>query len=204
MQVMTLSTKPTQAEESEHEIIQRCKNNDTQAFSYFVKKYQNSVFQTVFRMVGNYQEALDLTQEVFIKAFKAIHNFRGESSFRTWIYRIAINLCISQRRKYSVNKVAQAYSIDATIQTKNGEMEIDPPDASEDPSKTIIQKESLKEIEEAIESLSDDFKTVIVLREIEGLSYEEITEILGIPKGTVRSRLHRARSELQGKLSHLI
>lgn len=201
--ITSIYSQEVQVEESEHSWVVRCKNNDPEAFSYFVQKYQNSVFHTILRMIGNYQEATDLTQEVFIKAFRAIHNFREESSFRTWIYRIAVNLCISQRRKYAVNQVAQAYSLDAPITTKNGDMEIEPADTTSDPSKLLIKKESLQQIESAIDSLASDFKTVVILREIEGLSYEEIAEILEIPKGTVRSRLHRARAELQIKLKDL-
>ncbi|MEK7485638.1 MAG: sigma-70 family RNA polymerase sigma factor [Planctomycetota bacterium] len=191
-------------EESEHSLIQRCKNNDKEAFNYFVQQYHKNVFQTIFRMIGDAQEAADLTQEVFIKAYKAIHSFRQESSFRTWIYRIAVNFCISQRRKHSVNQVAQAYSLDAPIQTKNGEITLEPADLTSNPTEILIKKESLQEIETAIQSLAPDFKAVVILRELEDLSYEEISEILEIPKGTVRSRLHRARLELQEKLKHLL
>lgn len=205
MIAQTLSRNLNPVEDVENEILQRCKNKDTQAFGYFVQKYQSSVFHTIFRMIGNYQEAADLTQDVFIKAFRAIPNFRGDSSFRTWIYRIAINLCISQRRKYAINTVSRAFSINASLSTKQGEIEIEPvSQASKDPVQILIQKETMIEIEKAIQSLAEDFRAVILLREIEGLSYEEIAEILEIPKGTVRSRLHRARAELQGKLQELL
>jgi RNA polymerase sigma-70 factor (ECF subfamily) len=182
--------------ENDSDLISRAKNGDSKSYDKLLKKYKNSVYSLVLRMVRNSQEAEDLTQEAFIKAFNSLASFNEEYAFSTWLYKIATNNCIDFFRKRKL----QTYSLDKPIQYKDSEIQHDIPDPDLNPEKSIMASERNKLIKEAINKLPEKYHRAIVLRHSEEKSYEEIAEILGLPLGTVKARIFRAREMLNKTL----
>jgi len=145
-------------------------------------------------MLGNFADAEDITQEIFLKVFKSIKNFNGSSSFYTWLYRISVNECIDLIKK---NKKVIQFSTDAPINVNDDEIERDIKDTGRSPEEEYEIIELRKEIEKALNHLSQEHRTMIVLRDIQGFSYEEIAVMLKTPEGTVKSRINRARNALK-------
>jgi RNA polymerase sigma-70 factor (ECF subfamily) len=178
-------------------LIQRCAARDEQACSELVSEHQRMVYQLSLNLLGDHNEALDLSQEVFLRVFRTIHNFRGHSALRTWIYRIVVNQARNRQRWWRRRHRAQQLSLDEHIRD-HGEL----PEQSNGgaPDRVLDQKQLAERIRVALDRLPFDQKTALVLREIDGLSYEEIGYSLGIAVGTVKSRLARARESLRGQL----
>jgi RNA polymerase sigma-70 factor (ECF subfamily) len=184
----------TMLDAEERELVHKLKLRDEAAFSAFVLKYQERVFRLLLRMLGDRAEAEDLAQEVFISIFKAIDGFRGDSQLSTWVYRVAANHC-RNRIKYLVRRrrqVTDGYeegdeqSFDQTAHTR--------PAA---PDQLLEARQTEVLLQEGLLSLDEEQRELIVLREVEHLSYDEIMAITGLPEGTVKSRLHRARAGLR-------
>jgi RNA polymerase sigma-70 factor (ECF subfamily) len=181
-------------------LVERVQKGDKQAFDVLVLKYQNKIIQLVYRYVHDSDEARDVAQEAFIKAYKAIGRFRGESAFYTWIYRIAINtaknyLVASGRRPPRSDIDAQdAEQYEGATGLKEYAT----------PERVLMRDELQETIARAIDELPDDLRTAITLRELEGLSYEEIAQTMECPIGTVRSRIFRARDAIDSKLRPLL
>lgn len=188
-------------------LVRRLCEHDERAFSEFVRAYQNQIFNLVFRMLGNRQEAEDVAQEVFITVFKNIHNFRGECRLSTWLYRVATNHC-RNRIKYLARRKTQEHreyqdelakvQPQSAIAGRPTTGQVERPDEMAEG----LQMEEL--VQRAIRQLDDDHREVLVLRDIQNLAYQEICEITGLPQGTVKSRLHRARLALKEKLSSVL
>jgi RNA polymerase sigma-70 factor (ECF subfamily) len=180
----------------EASLIQRCAARDEDACAELVSEHQRLVYQLSLNLLNDHNEALDLSQEVFLRVFRTIHAFRGHSSLRTWIYRIVVNQARNRQRWWRRRHRAQQVSLDQHIQD-HGELaeRID-----SGPDRLVGQKQLAERIRVALEGLPFDQKTAIVLREIDGLSYEEIGFSLGIAVGTVKSRLARAREGLRAQL----
>jgi RNA polymerase sigma-70 factor (ECF subfamily) len=172
-------------------LIADCLHGDTAAFGVLVGRYQDRLYNTVYRLVGNAEDAHDVVQEAFLSAYQSLENFKGDSRFFTWLYRIAVNTAISLKRKKKVT-----LRLDAS---RNGEGSAEPADPSESnrPGYALEREEQGREVQRALGRLSPEHRTVLVLKDIEGQKYEEMAEILGVPVGTIRSRLHRARLELR-------
>lgn len=163
----------------------------TAAFGKLVEKYQDRLFNTVLHLAGNVEDARDVVQEAFVQAFVKLDSFRGSSAFYTWLYRIAFNISAGWRRKRKPTG-----SID-----RNGEqIGLDPMDNGDGPVEQLERQEQCLQVRRALGQLSDEHRKILVLREIDGCDYETIAEILDLPVGTVRSRLHRARMELREEL----
>jgi RNA polymerase sigma-70 factor (ECF subfamily) len=175
------------------ELIQQILAGDGKQFSLLVNRYQRSIFSTAFGMLGNQQDAEDVTQEAFVTAFRKLESFEGRSSFLTWLRRIAFNLAIDLRRRQksraSMTQIAVAEEIVSAQETSVAD--------------AMISKETVSTVRRAIDSLPDEQRIVIVLRDLQDLDYSEIAELLSIPIGTVRSRLHRARLELKATLERM-
>ena len=177
-------------------IIKRCQRGKASAFNALILKYQDRIFNTLFRMTGDYERAADLAQEAFIKAYEAIGSFRAGSSFYTWVYRIAINTVYSERRKEMKKSKVKLVALpdnpsgieDPASKEKNNPVEI------------LKKREVEKKLQSCISNLDEEMRKVVVLRDVEGMGYEMISEVLALPLGTVKSRLHRARMELREKL----
>ena len=178
-------------------LIQRCAAHDEDACAELVSEHQRMVYQLSLNLLGDHNEALDLSQEVFLRVFRTIHGFRGQSALRTWIYRIVVNQARNRQRWWRRRHRAQQVSLDEHIRDHG-----DLPERSdgESPDRLLGRKELADRIRTALESLPFDQKTALVLREIDGLSYEEIGFSLGIAVGTVKSRLARAREALRAQL----
>jgi RNA polymerase sigma factor (sigma-70 family) len=178
------------------ELIQKALENDQQAYAEIVSRFRNQIFNFVLGMVKDRAEAEDLTQESFIKAFRALATFNSEYAFSTWLYKIAANNCIDHFRK----KRLVTYSLDAPINAKDGELKRDFPDKQQGPEGGLISKEKSVQIQQAIDSLPEKYRIAIMLRHKQDKSYEEIAEELDIPLGTVKVRIFRAREMLKLKL----
>lgn len=180
-------------------LVKRVQDGDPLAYRDLVERYQRRVLSVAFGVLGNYSDAEDVTQDALVKAYKSISKFRGQSSFYTWIYRITINLCIDLKRKryrHVETGIGDENVIDA-IRAENADVYMG---KISGPDEKYSQTELRAELQKAIASLSDEHRAVIVLREVEGLSYEEMSEAIGCSKGTVMSRLFHARKKLQGLL----
>jgi len=178
-------------------LIQRCAARDEDACSELVSEHQRMVYQLSLNLLGDHNEALDLSQEVFLRVFRTIHTFRGHAALRTWIYRIVINQARNRQRWWRRRHRSQQISLDEHIRN-HGEL----PEAGNgaSPDRLLGQKQLAERIGTALDQLPFDQKTALVLREIDGLSYEEIGFSLGIAVGTVKSRLARARDALRAEL----
>jgi len=182
----------------DQELIADCLAGQTHAFGDLVVRYQNRLYNTLATVLGSADEAHDVSQEAFVNAFQKLHTFRGRSAFYSWLFRIALNSAVSQKRK--LNRVA--VSIDA-VREQSG---VEPPDRHPEsrPEHALETSERQVAVRAALAELAEEFRTALVLKEMEELSYEEISEIVGCPIGTVRSRIHRARAELRAKLQDLL
>ena len=177
-------------------LVQRCAEGDEAACAELVAEHQRMVIQLAVNLLGDRDEALDLAQEVFLRVFRTIHRFRGHSSLRTWIYRIAVNQARNRhgfwRRRHRADQVSLDQHIAAHGDFLSG--------GESTPDRVLAQKELATRLQQALDGLPFDQRTAIVLREIDGLSYEEIAYSLGVSVGTVKSRLTRARQALRWEL----
>lgn len=187
------------------ELVAQVKRGETQAYGELVRRYQDRVFNTCWRICGHLEDARDLTQEAFLKAYEGLGNFRGESGFYTWVFRVAVNLALTHRRR---GKNRRVYSLDqATDDDRAVTDPIAPPTpaaANGDPAEAAGAAERNAAVGRALGALDDEQRAVVVLRDMEGLNYEQIAAILRIPAGTVKSRLFRARMALQAALEPII
>jgi RNA polymerase sigma-70 factor (ECF subfamily) len=174
------------------QLIELAVQGRTEAFGQLALKYQDRLYNTLFHQLGHAEDARDTVQEALIQAFLKLDSFRGESAFYTWLYRIAFHVAVSGRRQRR-----PAASLDQAMENSHRE----PVDSQEGPAESLARKEQCHRVRQAIARLADDHRAVVILREIEGCNYEQIAEILDLPIGTVRSRLHRARLELKQELS---
>ena len=183
------------------ELVERVKSGDAAAYADLVRKYQDRVFNTCWRICGNLESARDLTQDAFLRGFENISSFRQQSGFYTWIFRVAVNLALSQRRRdsrrrtVSLDQAADASGTQAAELAQRVEER-----GGNDPSAPAKAAELRARVVRALGGLDQDQRAVVVLRDLEGMNYNEIGQILDIPPGTVRSRLHRARAALREAL----
>jgi RNA polymerase sigma-70 factor (ECF subfamily) len=196
---MQTEATAAQADVSELDLVKRCQAGDAEAFDELIVRYRTRIFGMIYSMVHNEQDAWDLAQDSFVKAWKSIKRFRGQSSFYTWIYRIVMNVTIDSLRKKQIKGAGAEF--DDSIQLK----EIDPasktvpkPDAL--PYENLQRGEIRAQIDHAISQLTPEHRAVILMKEIEDMQYHEIAEALGCSIGTVMSRLFYARKKLQALL----
>jgi len=181
------------ADASDQQLVDRVRAGDKNAFNFLVLRYQNRVAALVARFIKDHQEVEDVTQEAFIKAYRALHLFRGDSAFYTWLYRIAVNTAKN-------TLVARGRRPPAASDLDAGEAELvdigSPLRDHETPEGSLATAALKEAVEKAIEELPEDLRTAFTLREFSGLSYEDITEVMNCPVGTVRSRIFRAREAI--------
>jgi RNA polymerase sigma-70 factor (ECF subfamily) len=175
-------------------LIAQTLEGDRAAFGELVRRYQDRLYSTVYRLLGNAEDAQDVVQDAFLNAFQSLHQFKGDARFFTWLYRIAVNSAISLKRKLRV--------VSESDMRGSGQNPAEPLDDSEasQPGLALERAEEERRLQAALNRLSPDHRMVLVLKEIEGQKYEMIAEILQVPIGTIRSRLHRARLELRDRL----
>ncbi len=180
-------------------LIEQSRQGNVEAFEELIKDYKKVAYNIALRVLRNVEDAEDASQEALIKVFKNIQNFNMESTFKVWMYRIVVNTCIDFKRKKNINVV----SIDETIDLGgNGQMHREIADDSNNPDSLVERNFNNKLINDAVNKLDDDYKNIIILRDIQGFSYSEISEILTCNIGTVKSRLNRARKSLKDILEN--
>lgn len=183
---------------NERELIAKAKDGDDTAFEQLVRSYEKKVYATAYRYMGSEQDALDVSQDVFIRVFRFIKSFNEESSFSTWIYRITVNVC-----KDYIKKRQQRSELPLEVVMGEDEDDIfvnEISDSTYDPAEVFERAELSREIRKGIEELPDNYREIIIMRDLSDLSYEEIADALSIEIGTVKSRLARAREKLRKKL----
>lgn len=179
-------------EVSEKKIIEKVLGGDANAFEELVLKYEKTVYNLALRMVGDRDDASDMTQEAFIKAYGSLSSFRGDSKFSVWIYRIATNVCLDFLRSKS-----RKQQVSLTVSDDDDEdAQLDIPDPKADPEQQLIKKISMQSVEEGLKTLPDKQRQILVMRELGGMSYAEIGAALSLEEGTVKSRIFRARKRL--------
>jgi RNA polymerase sigma-70 factor (ECF subfamily) len=185
-------------DETEARLVERLVARDERAFNDLVRAYERRVFALVLRMIGNRAEAEDLAQEVFVQVFKAIGSFRGEAKLSTWVYRIAINLCKNRSKYLRVRHSGEEEELEALQdRVPMGDAKGANVAHIERPDEMVAGKQVELIVRRAILELDPSFRECLVLRDVEDLSYEEIGTITGLPEGTVKSRIHRARTQLR-------
>lgn len=188
-------------ENNDLQLVERAQAGDRDAFRELVEKYQRRVYSICYGMLKNPDDSLDVSQEVFVKVFRYLEKFNGESTFYTWLYRIAVNMCIDFIRKNSRMRVVDYDDGIARIESMDdGGDNILPSTLGLNPDKVYGRKELRQKMLEALETLSENHRTILIMREVDGLSYDELAEVLNISKGTVMSRLYHARRYYQDAL----
>ena len=181
-------------------LVQRAQANDRAAFNEIVLRYKGKVYNFIHRMIPSMQDAEDLTQETFVRAYLSIRSFQSRASLNTWLFRIATNLCIDYGRR-SKKTQGMVMSLSAETEDDESESQRDIPDHEFDPQRLLLNKELGAQLDRALRDLPDKLRTVVLLYDIEGLPYDEIAAIAGCPLGTVKSRLFNARAALRDKLA---
>ena len=199
-----MKTNEQIASDEDHELVSLCKNGDIAAFEALVKKYQKKVFNIAFRMIGNYDDACEVAQDTFVSAYRSIKQFKGMSKFSTWLHTIAVNLSKNRRRQLGTRQYHEQFSLNDPLATEEGRINVETASADPDPPERLEQKETQQKIQDCINRLDDEFREVLILRDIQGFSYEEISSMLNIAEGTVKSRLFRAREEIKQLLRKIL
>jgi len=200
---LKLKSKTRKAEFKDTELVEQARRGSRNAFQMLVEQYQSRAYRLAFNVLRRREDAEDVVQESFVKAYLSLPNFKGESAFYTWFYRIVYNMSVDLKRKTARRGGAPAELDEKllNIQETNASILIG---HVEGPQSSILRKEQAGRIQTALAELSDEHRAVIHLRELDGLSYEEISDILSVSKGTIMSRLHYARKKLQSALRDLV
>jgi RNA polymerase sigma-70 factor (ECF subfamily) len=187
---------------NDHELLAAIRDGDEAAFQEIVRRYRNPITNFVFRMIDDYERSVELTQETFMRVYTSASRYQANYSFSTYIYRIATNLAISELRKRKRRRFVSLFS---PFTNDDGDtIELDPPDSNPLQDEALIDTERRTAVARAISSLPEKYRAAIVLRDVEGLSYDRIAEVLNLSEGTVKSRINRARNLLKEKLSAYI
>lgn len=186
---------------SDVQLVQRSQEGDTEAFGILVDRYKERVYRTIYQMTSHHEDADDLVQEAFIRAYRSIGKFQGKSSFYTWIYRIAVNLTLNHLKRSGRRRSFSLDDADSSIQKESALQDLF---HSDTPSKGANLLDLRKSIHEALQRLTPNHRAVVTMHDIQGMTHGEIAKILGISEGTVRSRLHYARQQLQVYLSEFL
>jgi len=186
------------------EVIENCKAGDESAFAEIVLTYQKKVFNIAYRMLGNREEAKELSQEVFLSVLESIKDLREEIKFEPWLTQITLNHCRNRWKYLKRRYYFKTDSLNDPIETEDGEMERQVCDPSDNPE-TLFEKKMVQQfVQRGLLKLKEDQREMIVLRDLRGFSYEEIGRLLSLPEGTIKSRLHRARMDLKGILEKYV
>lgn len=199
--VLPLQQEESESASSDAVLVERVQNGDVAAFDHLIRKYRERLFSVVYNLTSNREDAADVTQEAFIKAFRSIGRFKGKSSFFTWLYRIGVNAALSHIKK---NRLRRFFSFENINEEVSSTEILEALAVKTNSDKSALLSELQEKLNEALQKLSPKHRTVVVLFEIEGLSHAEIGEIMGCSEGTVRSRLHYAKQQLQAYLQDYV
>jgi RNA polymerase sigma-70 factor, ECF subfamily len=183
---------------SDETLIDQCLSGRREAFGQLVERHQHRLYHGLLHVLGSAEDAQDVAQEAFVHAFEKLASFRGQSAFYSWLFRIALNAAVSAKRK--------TRRMSASVEARREASGLEPTDdnPSNEPSFAMDVADRQRLVRQALSELCDEFRTALVLKEMDGMSYEEIAAVVDVPLGTVRSRIHRARIELRAKLSMLL
>lgn len=200
---LAIGSSSAAAEDEDAELVRQCTRGSREAFDALVEKYYKKIYNLAYRFVGDPEEANDLAQEIFAAAYQNLKKFRGDAKFSTWLFQIASNrgknrFKYLKRRGYFVNKGKGESEFDK----ESGVRDI--PDYSQNPETVLASRQMQKIVQDAIDELEPDHKEIVILRDIEGFSYDEIARMLNLPEGTTKSRLHRARMVVKEKLKKVL
>jgi RNA polymerase sigma-70 factor, ECF subfamily len=176
---------------SDAECVRRLQRGETDAFETLVRRHERTIFNLVYRMLGDYDEAAEVSQEVFLSAFRAVGQFRGDANFSTWLYRIALNHTSTRRKSLSARQ-------QRIVPVESADLLSDPQPG---PSETLEKKQICERVQHALSQLDPEDAQVLLLRDLQDIPYDEVARVLEIPVGTVKSRLHRARQALKARLA---
>ena len=192
------------AVDEDYKAVAACQRGDIDAFGPLVEKYQKKMLNVAYRMTGDYEEACEIVQEAFLSAYRGLKKFRGEARFATWLYGITVNHAKNRMKQMQSRSHHEMPSLDDPVETENGRMAQDAPSDEVPIVEQLEKKEIQMKVQACINSLEEEYREVLVLRDIQGFSYEEIRDILKIPDGTVKSRLFRARDAMKHCLKRVI
>ncbi|HEY0096701.1 MAG TPA: sigma-70 family RNA polymerase sigma factor [Archangium sp.] len=186
-------------------LVKRVRDGDQRAFKLLVERYQRKVYAVALGMLKDKEEAMDVSQEAFVKVYKYLDHFKGDSSFYTWLYRITVNICIDvMRRKNSAGGEMEEFDESAPMDLSEARIGALGSRLGTNPQKSALRRELAEKIQEALASVPEKHRAILLLREVEGMSYEDLSRTLDIPKGTVMSRLFHARAKVQKILSEYL
>ena len=188
-------------EVADRDLVARARGRDMAAYDELIRRYQRKIYQMVYNMTSNREDAEDLVQDVFVKAYSALERFKGDSSFYTWIYRIAVNRAINYLKKRKRNTAMSLDDIDQGVERDPNFVALQ---SRESPVRDATLSELQKKLNEALQALSENHRAVVVLHDIQGIQHDEIARMLKCSSGTVRSRLFYARQELQKQLTEFV
>ena len=192
------------AADDDAELVGLCQKGELDAFEALVEKHQRKMLNIAYRMIGDYEVACEVVQDAFFSGYKAIRKFRGDSKFSTWLCSIVINLSKNRMKQMRTRLQREGPSIDDPVETEEGHVRRDPPSGEPSVLEQLEKKEIQTKVQACINSLDVEYKEILVLRDIEGFSYDEIRNVLKIPDGTVKSRLFRARDALKDCLKQAL
>ena len=199
-----IDSKKTIDTDEDIEFVLLCQKGDTDAFEVLVERHQKKMLNIAYRMMGDYDEACDVTQEAFLAAYKSIKKFKAEAKYSTWLYRIVVNYCKNRLKQLRGKTIYENFSLNDSGGAKTDEIRNQLPANDTNPGIEMENRERDARVQQCITSLEEEYKEVVILRDIQGLTYEEIRDILQIPDGTVKSRLSRARRALKDCLTKFI
>jgi RNA polymerase sigma-70 factor (ECF subfamily) len=191
--------KPTHADE-DGELVSLCKKGDLNAFEELVRRHQKRMFNMAYRLLGDYDEAANVVQDAFLSAYRGIGDFEERARFSTWLHTILINHSRNRLKQLRAQRLHEPFSLDDPLLSDSGQIKIEP--ASDEPSalEGLERRDIQEKVQQCISKLDSEYREVIILRDMQGFSYEEISDVLRIPEGTVKSRLFRARESLKDAL----
>lgn len=199
-----MKEKEQRTEDEDAQRVSLCKNGDVDPFEVLVKKHQKRMLNIAYRMIGSYEDACEVVQDAFVSAFKGIKNFEERSKFSTWLYTIVINLSRNRLKQLELKSHREDSSLDDPVLTNDSQITVEP--VSDEPSilEKLEKRDVQQKVQECIHALDNESREVIVLRDIQGFSYNEISDMLKIPEGTVKSRLFRSRDSLKDCLKKVM
>jgi RNA polymerase sigma-70 factor (ECF subfamily) len=186
-----------QTRDEDLKFVASCQEGDVDAFEVVVRRHQKRMLNIAYRTVGNYDEACEIVQEAFISAYKNIKGFKGKAKFATWLYTICINLSRNRLRQLRTRRYREPYSVDNPVQAAHGQILGDPPSSEPSALEQLEARDVQQQVQGCINTLDAEFREVLILRDIQGFSYDEISAMLKVPEGTVKSRLFRAREAMR-------
>jgi RNA polymerase sigma-70 factor (ECF subfamily) len=198
------NSKKVATDDEDLKYVFLCQKGDVDAFEVLVERHQKKMLNIAFRMMGDYDEACDVTQESFVSAYRSIKKFKAEAKYSTWLHRIVVNYCKNRLKQLRGKTIYDSFSLNDSGGAKRDEIWNQLPANDANPGIEMENRERDARVQQCITSLEEEYKEVVILRDIQGLTYEEIRDILQIPDGTVKSRLSRARSALKDCLTKFI